>query len=82
MSLKTEGDNSSHPEPGQPDTVTISRKEYVLLIDVANTVIRMARALEDFEKPKTLVGFQPPHSRFDTTETSGSESISITELQP
>lgn len=58
MGRIVEGDKPQQPEPGQPETITITLGEYRLLTDVADTIGKMSRALDEFKKPKTPVGFQ------------------------
>jgi hypothetical protein len=69
MSIEGEKNVLKQPEPGEAETVTITLKEYRLLSDVADNVIRMARALEDFKKPQSPMGFQPPSSRPEVSDS-------------
>lgn len=69
MTRETEESLLNQPEPGEPETVTITLKEYRLLSDIADNVIRMGKALEEFKKPQTRMGFQPPSSYSEVPES-------------
>lgn len=69
MNNGIEGDKPKTPEPGEAETVTITLEEYNLLRNVANTVVNMGKSLEDFKKPKTELGFQPPNARINSSDS-------------